>query len=216
MTMDVSRLVGAVNREVVTRQHEGRPARVVIATRSYDTTREDLWDALTNPERIPRWFLPISGDLRLGGTYQLEGNASGDITGCEPPRHLALSWGMQGQVSWVDVQLFEQSDGGTLLRLEHIAHVPDDFWDQFGPGAVGVGWDQALFGLEQHFSTGESVDPSSAEAWIASDEGRSFVRQTSDAWCAASIAAGTDPAAARAAADRTTAFYTGEDPPTES
>ena len=31
---------------------------------------------------------------------------------------------------------------------------------------------------------------------------------SSEAWCAASIAGGTDPAAARAAADRTTAAYT--------
>lgn len=39
-----------------------------------------MWDACTDPERIPRWFLPISGDLRLNGRYQLEGNAGGAIT----------------------------------------------------------------------------------------------------------------------------------------
>ena len=35
-------------------------------TRTYDTTAEDLWEALTDPVRLPRWFLPVSGDLRLG------------------------------------------------------------------------------------------------------------------------------------------------------
>ena len=31
---------------------------------------------------------PISGDLRLGGRYQLQGNAGGEILVCEPPQHL--------------------------------------------------------------------------------------------------------------------------------
>ena len=56
----------------------------VILARTYDTTIDDLWDACTNPDRIPRWFLPISGDLRLNGRYQLEGNAGGTIERCEP------------------------------------------------------------------------------------------------------------------------------------
>jgi hypothetical protein len=39
----------------------------------YPASQSDLWDAVTNADRIPRWFLPVSGDLRLGGHYQLEG-----------------------------------------------------------------------------------------------------------------------------------------------
>jgi hypothetical protein len=117
---------------------------------------------------------------------------------------------MHGQVSWVNVDLSPESSGGTRLRLEHIAHVPDELWDQFGPGAVGVGWDQALLGLGQHVSTGRALDPRTFMAWVSSDEGRAFVRGSSDAWCEASLAAGTDAASARAAAERTRAFYTGE------
>jgi len=48
-------------------------------------------------------------------------------------------------------------------------------------------------------------------AWGMSEEGKSFYRASSEAWGAASVASGTDPAAARAATDRTTAFYTGGD-----
>src|SRR5882724_8555264 len=33
--------------------------------------KPQYWDAMTNAERIPRWFLPISADLRLSGRYQL-------------------------------------------------------------------------------------------------------------------------------------------------
>lgn len=210
MTFDpLLRYIGAVTREVQSRQYDGRAARVLVATCSYDTTIEDLWDAITNAERIPRWFLPISGDLRLGGRYQLQGNAGGEITACEPPRSLAVTWEMYGQASWVNVRLTELSDGGTSLRLEHIAHVPDDLWNQFGPGAVGVGWDLTLMGLGRHVSTGAAVDPKAAEAWPTSEEGKTFVGASSEGWGRASIAAGTDEASALTAAGRTTAFYTG-------
>ena len=59
---------------------------------------EEVWDALTDPERIGRWFLPISGDYRLGGRYQFEGNAGGEILECERPRRLRVSW-VYGEVS---------------------------------------------------------------------------------------------------------------------
>lgn len=115
---------------------------------------------------------------------------------------------MHGEVSWVTVELSATPDGAAVLPLEHMAHVPDGFWEQYGPGAVGVGWDQALLGLEWH-TTGNTVDPKSAVAWLSSEEGRSFAHHSSQAWCDASIAAGTDPEKARAAAERTTAFYAG-------
>jgi uncharacterized protein YndB with AHSA1/START domain len=208
--MDVLRYIGAVTREIQTREHEGRRARVLVATCAYDTTIEDVWDAVTNPERIPRWFLPISGDLRLGGRYQLQGNAGGQITACDPPQAFDVTWEFGGQVSWVNIRLTGLSDGGTQLRLEHIAHVPDDLWDQYGPGAVGVGWNLGMLGLARHLATGETLDQKQGAEWPTTEEGRDFVSRTSEAWANASIAAGTPAAAARAAAGRTTAFYTGQ------
>jgi len=178
-----------------------------VLVRYYDRRRVG---PITNPERIPRWFLPISGDLRLGGRYQLHGNANGQITACEPPRSFAVTWEFGGQVSWVQVRLTELSDGGTRLQLEHIAHVPDEFWKQYGPGAVGVGWDLAIMGLGRHLSTGAANDPQEVAAWSASEEGKDFVARSSEEWGRASIAAGTDETAARDSARRTTAFYRGE------
>jgi len=209
MEFDVPRQIGAVTRRVETRLHEGRPARVVVATRAYHTTLDDLWDAVTSKERIPRWFLPVSGDLHLGGRYQLQGNAGGTITRCEPPRVVGMTWEFGGEVTWLEVTLEPTADGHSVLRLEHVAHVTDARWDEYGPGAVGVGWDSALLGLGHHVESGATVDPRAAMAWLGSENGREFVRHTSDDWCRASIAAGTDAAAARAAAARTTAAYTG-------
>jgi uncharacterized protein YndB with AHSA1/START domain len=196
MKFDVVRQIGAVTREVASREHEGRLARVVVATRTYDTNVEDVWDAITSAERIPRWFLPISGDLRLGGRFQLEGNAGGEITRCEPPHGLAVTWEFGGSVSWVTVRL-----------------AADGHWEQFGPGAVGVGWDLAIMGLERHLTTGAVVDRQEATAWFASDHAKAFMRRSSETWCEAAIAGGLDAAAARAAAARTMAAYTGDSPP---
>jgi uncharacterized protein YndB with AHSA1/START domain len=214
--IDFLRYIGMVTREVQLRDYEGRAAHVLAATCVYDTAIDDVWDAITNPERIPRWFLPISGDLRLGGRYQLEGNASGQIIACDPPRTLDLSWEFGGEISWVEVRLTQLSDGGTSLRLEHIAHVqePDEGWNQYGPGAGGVGWDLAMMlGLTPYLKTGATMGHEEAEQWTLSDEGKDFIRRCSDDWCRASIASGTPEAAAREAAERTRAFYTGEAQP---
>jgi hypothetical protein len=70
--IDVDHQINAVRRTSgPARSRRGGARRHV--SQSYDTDQDDLWDAVTNIERIPRWFLPISGDLKVGGSYQLEG-----------------------------------------------------------------------------------------------------------------------------------------------
>lgn len=210
--IDVVEQINAIRREVGSRTLEAGEARVATITRTYDAAPDDVWDACTNPERIRRWFLPVSGELREGGRYALEGNASGTIERCDPPRSFGATWEYGGEVSWIELRLAPADGGGTRFELEHVAHVDDDRWEQFGPGAVGVGWDLGLMGLAQHLASGEAVDPAAAAAWAATEEGRRFMALSSEGWRDASIAAGTDADAARAAAERTTAFYTGAEP----
>ncbi len=93
---------------------------------------------------------------------------------------------------------------GTTLRLEHIAHVDDKKWDEYGPGAVGVGWDLTIVALAEHLETGEQVVPDLSNA-----DALDFMRGSSDDWCRASIEAGTPAEEATAAAARTAAAYTG-------
>ena len=35
----------------------------------YATSAEDLWSALTDPDRLARWIGAVEGDLRVGGTF---------------------------------------------------------------------------------------------------------------------------------------------------
>ncbi|MBC8071388.1 MAG: SRPBCC family protein [Deltaproteobacteria bacterium] len=208
--IDVARLLGAVTRESLTREREGQPVAVVLASRGYDTPIEDLWDAVTSPERIARWLLPVSGDLKLGGRYQLEGNAGGTITRCNPPRELAVTWEYAGTISWVEARLEEDVHGGSILRLEHIAPLYEELERQYGPGAGGVGWELWLAGLDLHLSRGaDALTPTQLKAWLETDDGKALIRGASEGWADAAIAAGTPERAAREAAQRTAAFYGG-------
>jgi uncharacterized protein YndB with AHSA1/START domain len=199
--------LGAVGRTIDTVDRDGAPVRRLTALRDYPTGPEDLWDALTDPDRIPRWFLPVSGDLRAGGRFQIEGNAGGEILHCEPPRRLAVTWEYAGEVSWVDLHLTPVGEE-TRLELVHVAPVDPGKWAEYGPGAVGIGWEMALMGLADHLASGEAVDPDEAAAWMGSQDGVAFLTGSSQAWREASIAAGEDPEQARAAAERCTAAYT--------
>lgn len=144
-------------------ERDGQPMRVVIATHSYGTSIEDLWDALTNVERISRWFLPVWGRLRVGGRYRFEGHAGGRILRYEPPRALAVTWELARVVSWVTVTLVANPKGGTTLELEHVTPARDH-WKQLGAGAIGVGWDWAITSLARHVAGGARVAHTGAAA----------------------------------------------------
>lgn len=208
MKLDVERHLGAVERTVSSPERDGQSARAVTLSRSYATTAGDLWDAVTNGERIPRWFMPVSGDLEPGGRYQLEGNAGGVIEECEAPSRVAVTWEFGGDVSWVEAWVAEEGAGRARLTVTHTA-LPSEHWEQYGPGAVGVGWEMGLLGLALHISRPDEPKPDAVE-FATSRDGKALLVGSSERWGEAAVGGGEDPAAARAAAGRTAAFYTGE------
>ncbi|MGV0717694.1 SRPBCC family protein [Mycolicibacterium sp. XJ662] len=208
--VNVEYQINAVQRTFGTRTIETGQAHVATIAQTYDTDAEDLWDAVTNIERIPRWLLPISGDLKLGGSYQLEGQAGGTILTCDPPRNFTATWEYGGGTSWIDVTVRGEGPDKAQLVIEHIAHVDDDTSRMYGPGAVGIGWDSMVLGLAIHLRTGESVDPADGQRWLGTDDGRRFLALSSERWYDANVARGEDPVAAREMADRCLAAYLGE------
>ena len=149
MELDVESHLSAVHRSVAFLERDEQPASAVKLSRDFAATLEDVWDAVTNGDRIPNWFAPVSGDLELGGHYQVEGNAGGTITVCERLSHFDLTWEFAGDVSWVEVRLSGDGDGHARLTLTHTA-ILSPHWGEFGPGAVGVGWELGLLGLALH------------------------------------------------------------------
>ena len=201
-----------MDRRVTTGTRDGQETVLVIAGRTYPTTALDLWGALTSAERLSRWFLPVSGDLRLGGRYQFEGNAGGTIQECVEPELIKATWEFGGGVSWLTLRLIPQADG-TRLELEHEAHPMPGFADVYGPGAVGVGWDGGFLGLSIHLCDPSAAKPPEADpAWPLSPEGKAFYGASAAAWGEADAASGTPADDARARAETTRKFYTGEGP----
>ena len=115
-----------------------------------------------------------------------------------------MDTGSPADVSEVVVRLIPESDESTTLELAHTAIVPDEMWDQYGPGAVGVGWEGGLLGLELHLRGGTVGDPI---AWQLGPDGRDFNTRSSIAWGEASRAAGVDEATIARNVEQTTAFY---------
>jgi len=206
--IDIAHEIESTQREVgEDRAADGATVRTVRLQRDLDAPIDDVWDAFTSPERIGRWFLPISGDYRLGGHYQFAGNAGGEILACEKPNLLKVSWVM-GEMSTgfseVAVRLSAVDPETTRLVFEHSATVPEEMWSEYGPGAVGAGWDGGLLGLTLHLRGGSVGD---GEAWQLSDEGRAFFVRSSEAWGEANLASGADPEAVARGVANTTQFY---------
>jgi uncharacterized protein YndB with AHSA1/START domain len=205
---DFDHQITAVRRTVGKRTLDAGEVRVVSMSQAYDTDLDDLWDACTSLERLARWFLPVTGDLRLGGTYQFDGNAGGTIESCDPPKSFAATWEYGGEVSWIEVRLSSDADGKARFSMDHIAPVTDENWVKFGPGMVGIGWDGALLGLALHLA-GNTMGPKAGLEWIATEDGKRFMRLSSVSWREASVAGGEPEDAARAAEQRVTEAYVG-------
>lgn len=139
--------------------------KTLVIRRRYPVAPEEIWSAITDPDRLVRWFLPISGDLRVGGRYSLEGNASGEIVRCDQPRELVVTWEYGGSRSDVRVRLVPEGQG-TLLDLEH-APVPPDIIPNASPElwGLGAGWEMGLTALGDYLAgrlpEGRAID------WIA-------------------------------------------------
>ena len=144
-----------------------------------------MWDAFTDTEQIKRWFYPVSGDLQLGGAFQLEGNAGGEIKRCEPPRLLKVTFG--GPTSLVELRLSPDGADRAVLELEHT--VPIDM-AMSGAGSlyVGRGWDGAFVALGLYLDGVLADDPVAA---ASSPEALELSRESVHAWITAVEASGT-------------------------
>ncbi|WP_258723365.1 SRPBCC domain-containing protein [Cellulomonas sp. NS3] len=202
--IDLLHELAALHRGVA-RDDDAQTVSVTVA-RTYDAETEDVWEALTDPARLARWFSPVTGDLRVGGSFQIEGNASGDILRCERPALLEVTFGMPDSV--VAVTLAQEADR-TTVELVHT--VPLAIAGS-GAGAlfVGPGWDGALVQLGRGLRGEATGDPL---AFAGSPEMIELNRGSIDAWAEAVERSGTatpdDVAGGRAAAE---AQYTTTEP----
>jgi uncharacterized protein YndB with AHSA1/START domain len=88
----------------------------------FPVPREELWDALTEPERLAEWFAnEVDVDLRPGGGASFRW-ANGEerhatVTTVEPERRLSFAWEDEGEVEFV---LSDDADGTRLVVVETV------------------------------------------------------------------------------------------------
>jgi len=211
--MDFSKAFGATFRHTGNRERDGKPTRVVTVSRTYSTTQEDLWSAVTEKERISRWFAEVKGDFQLGGRYKIKGNAKGKITSCDAPNSYSVTWEMFFNVSWVSVTV-ESVEDGAQLSIEHemgMGRAGEMHWSKYGPGATGVGWEFAVFGIDMYLLNDGQLTPKDIEKWSESSEGKAMIKSWANEWGKAHIVAGEAEETAMKMAQKTSKFYAGKD-----
>ena len=121
------------------------------------TGPEDLWEALTDPDRLARWLGTVDGDLAVGGEFRGHWAASGwegtcRVEVCERPHRIRVRTASEDQPDGV-VELTLRADGDdTVLTLEDRGVPVDDL------PAYGAGDQVHLEDLAAHLAGGGRCD----------------------------------------------------------
>ena len=116
----------------------GRHSASSVSRTGYDTDVDDLWSALTDPQRLARWLGEVDGDLRQGGEFRAHFFASGwEGTGrvevCEPPHRLLVATRSPDQPDGV-IEATLAADGDHTVLVIEDRGVPLDQIAAYGAG----------------------------------------------------------------------------------
>jgi uncharacterized protein YndB with AHSA1/START domain len=107
----------------------------IVTTREFDAPLELVFDVLTQPDHVRKWFAPFTDvvtvcsiDLRVGGNYHIvfvtedgtECSFRGTYLEVEPPTRTVATWLFEG---WPDADAVEtvelhETDGVTTLTMK--------------------------------------------------------------------------------------------------
>ena len=103
---------------------------------------DDVWRALTDPDRLAHWYGEVEGELSQGGEFRvriaLSGERIGRVEACEPPRRLLLAMrdpdpqpGQPGQTV-IEVQLI--AEGARTRLVWETRGMPVNLLPAYGAG----------------------------------------------------------------------------------
>jgi uncharacterized protein YndB with AHSA1/START domain len=107
-----------------------------------DTGIDDLWGALTDPDRLARWYGEVEGELAQGGEFRLRITLSGERTGrieaCEPPHRLLLTMrdpdARPGQPEQTMIEAELIAEGAQTRLVWETRGLPLDLLPAYGAG----------------------------------------------------------------------------------
>jgi uncharacterized protein YndB with AHSA1/START domain len=108
----------------------------------FDTGIDDLWGALTDPDRLVRWYGEVEGELSQGGEFTvriaLAGERAGRVEACEPPQHLLLEMrdpeARPGQPERTVIEARLISEGAQTRLVWETRGLPVDLLPAYGAG----------------------------------------------------------------------------------
>ena len=108
----------------------------------FDTTIDDLWGALTEPDRLARWYGEVEGELAQGGEFRLRialtGERTGQVETCEPPQRLVLKMrdpdARPGQPEQTVIEAKLRAEGEQTRLVWETRGMPVDLLPAYGAG----------------------------------------------------------------------------------
>ena len=140
---------------------------VVRIEKQFDTTIDDLWSAVVDPDRLARWYGRVEGELRPGGTFhtRIESadiDSTGRVEACEPPHRLQVTT-RETDESWQrgpgpapfdeTIEATLTTEGNRARLVIEVRGLPID-----RVASYGAGWQIHAENLAAHLSDGEPID----------------------------------------------------------
>lgn len=129
---------------------------VVRMEDSFSTDIDDLWSALTDPQRLARWIAEVEGDLRLGGEFRASFTSGwegpGRVDVCEPPRRLLVTMSPgQDDQTVIEAELVPDGDQTRLVLQERGLPLGE-------VASYGAGWQAHVEDLAAHLAGRPAAD----------------------------------------------------------
>jgi uncharacterized protein YndB with AHSA1/START domain len=122
----------------------------------YDTDIDDLWSALTDPERLARWIGEVSGDLQVGGEFTARFTSTwegvGRVDVCERPERLLVTMS-PGAADETVIEAELRADGNATMLVIEERGLPLDSYANHG-----AGWQAHVEDLDTHLTGRERTE----------------------------------------------------------
>lgn len=134
--------------------------RAVRFSRHYPFSRDEVWSAITDPDRVARWAFRVVFEPRSGGSLRFDFGDDADTVGTvivwDEPSVLEYEWATDTDTPWrVRFELTDDHDG-TRLTFDHL--LPDATKPEFA-----AGWHWHLDRLATHLAGSEPAQVDSDE-----------------------------------------------------
>ena len=134
-------------------------------SREFEVSQERLWNALSTPEEIAKWLLPVTFEPNVGAPYAFASHPklAGTIGIYDKQRSIRFDSDEDAYWSF-EIETLEERDAA-LMRLSVVDRMTVESVDQYPGGVIEVwnpgvtaGWHQILDALEQVLINRQPID----------------------------------------------------------